>query len=73
MGNELRKLAKKLVAEEIGQGNEIILTKIGQGNELKKLCGKKAGKFIAKNMIYDLVIKSIFLEGWVNGWMELKF
>ena len=28
-GNELRKFAKIVLAEEIGQGNEIIVSKIG--------------------------------------------
>ena len=36
-GNEMRKFAKIVVAEEIGQGNEIIVSKNGLRNELRKL------------------------------------
>ena len=59
-GNELRKFAKIVVAEEIGRGNEIVLSLTGQGNEPRrfaKIMWKKGGKFIAKKLINDLVIK----------------
>ena len=36
-GNELRKSVKNVVAKEISQGNELILSEIGEGNELRKL------------------------------------
>ena len=32
-----------MVAEEIGRGNEIILSKFGQGNELRKLIKRSGG------------------------------
>ena len=35
--NRLDNFSKSVVAEEIGLGNEIILSKIDQGNELREL------------------------------------
>ena len=35
MYKSLDYLAKNVVAEEIGRGNEISLSKVGQGNELR--------------------------------------
>ena len=52
-GNRPRKFAKNVVVEEIGWGNEIILSKINRGNRLEKLwleiqIGQKGEKIYSK-------------------------
>ena len=47
VGNIYHKIKIKIVvAEEIGEGNEIILIKIGYGNELRKLTWSATWKLI---------------------------
>ena len=63
--NELRKLAKIVVAEKIGWGNEIIAIKIGQGNE-------KVWKIVVAEEIGQVneIILSKF--GWGNELRKLR-
>ena len=64
-------ICKIMVAEELGQENEIILSKIFQGNELRKwakIVSKKVEKCKTKK-VYPWPGYQKDVPGRVDGWM----
>ena len=60
------------MAEEIGHGNEITLSRIGQENEQRKLTGSAPQKLILSDLRREKASGSAPVQVWGKGFFEGK-